>query len=181
MKNSIKMLAGSIAILALLSGTCLGQATTTGKAIRSTGEKVVTGKNTESSQDAIRLEKQKRLEFKGESTKSEVKLNMTDEFNYLGIHISCVIDKGSVAIELIDPDGKKQGSFVVKSEDVIVKGDNTTAVEHVNGQMKKVFGYPLKGEWIIRAIPSSAFATVDMFISQQFVPKIDMIDLNQIN
>jgi len=180
MKNSIKMLAGSVALLFALTTTCAGQVTTVGKTIKSTGEKVVTGKASESSQESISLEKNKELIFNEESIPSAVKFNVSTEYNYLRINISCSLASGIVAIELIDPTGKKQGIYTVKSEDNIVKGDKTQVGETAQGNMQKMFRNPLKGDWLITVAPIKAKGKVRININQQVNPRIDYIELTEV-
>jgi len=120
--------------------------------------------------DAFKLHRSRIINFKDESKLTEVKVNMTDDYNYLNINISCNFDKGSVLIELVDPKGEKKGNYSVKTDDSVVIGDKTTTQEHVMGEMAKEFTTPLKGEWIIRATPISATGRVQIEIIQQYAP-----------
>jgi len=120
--------------------------------------------------DAFKLHRSRLINFKDESKLTEVKVNMTDDYNYLNINISCNFDKGSVLIELVDPKGEKKGNYSVKTDDSVVIGDKTTTQEHVMGEMAKEFTTPLKGEWIIRATPISATGRVQIEIIQQYAP-----------
>ncbi|MFH0759869.1 MAG: hypothetical protein V2A67_00025 [Bacteroidota bacterium] len=192
MKNSIKILAWSVAVLFALTATCPGQVTTVGKTIRSTGEKtvgktirstgekVVTGKESESSQELISLQKNKELHFSEETTPSAVKFNVSAEYNYLKVNIDCSLNSGIIAIELIDPNGKKQGIYTVKSEDSIVKGDKTQVGESAQGNMQKMFRNPLKGDWLITVAPIKAKGNVKININQQVDPRIDYVELHEV-
>lgn len=180
MKNSFKIFAGSVAVLFALTATCPGQITTTGKAIKSTGEKVVTGKESESSQELIKLEKNKELSFNEETTPSRVKFNVSEEYNYLRINIDCRLNSGIMSIELTDPNGKKQGIYTVKTEDNIFKGNKTQVGETAQGNMQKMFRHPLKGEWLIYVDPIKAKGNVKINIIQQIDPRIDYIELHEV-
>ena len=180
MKNSIKFLAGSVSILLVLTATCPGQETAVGKTIRSTGEKVVTGKALESGQESIKLEKNKEFTFDGETTPSTVKFNVSEEYNYLKVSVDCTLSSGIAAIELIDPSGKKQGLYTVKSEDNIVKGEKTKVGETAQGNMQKMFRHPLKGDWLVRVDPIKAKGSVRINIVQQLEPRIDLIELTEV-
>jgi hypothetical protein len=61
---------------------------------------------------------------------------------------------------------------MLKTDDTIVTGDKTSVVEEVSGDMQKDFVNPLKGEWIIRAIPVSAEGTINVMIRQESFPGI---------
>jgi len=196
MKNSIKILAGSVAVLFALTATCPGQVTTVGKTITSTGEKtvtgtvgntirstvekVITGKESESSQELISLQKNKELHFNEETTPSAVKFNVSAEYNYLRVNIDCSLFSGIIAIELIDPNGKKQGIYTVKTEDNIRKGNKTQVNEKAQGNMQKMFRNPLKGDWLIFVDPIKATGNVKINIIQQIDPRIDYIELHEV-
>lgn len=180
MKNSLKILAGSAAIFFALTTTCPGQLITVGNTIKSTGEKVVTGKAIESGQESIKLEKTKEFSFDGETTPSAVKFNVSEEYNYLKVNIDCNLFSGIAAIELIDPNGKKQGIYTVKSEDNIVKGEKTKVGESAQGNMQKMFRHPLKGDWLIRVDPIKAKGSVRINIVQMMEPRIDLVELTEV-
>jgi hypothetical protein len=180
MKNSIKMLAGSVALLFALTATCPGQVTTEWKTFESTGEKPIPGKAVESGQESIKLEKIKELAFNEETTPSRVKFNVSEEYNYLRISIDCRLSSGIMTIELADPNGKKQGIYTVKSEDNIFKGNKTQVAESAQGNMQKMFRHPLKGDWLISVDPIKAKGNIKISIIQQMDPRIDYIDLHEV-
>ena len=136
--------------------------------------------STGSAQDEIRITKSKSLEFLGESKNAEVIVKSTSEYNYLKIAINCVLTEGDITIEIIDPDGEKQGNFTVKSDKSVKAGSNTVVEQRVSGSMTKNIGEPKQGDWIIKAIPSSAKGQAQYNIVQGFEPRLDMIGVKNI-
>ena len=131
-------------------------------------------------QEEVKIQKQKSLKFAGESKKAEVIIKSSSEYNYLKIAINCMLEEGDITIDIIDPNGKKQGTFTIKSDKTTNIGSKTEIREMVSGSMNKVLSEPINGEWIIRAIPSSAKGNAQFNIVQGFEPKIDMIDIKTI-
>jgi len=128
-------------------------------------------------QDEVKIKRSKLLFFKGESQKAEVKVKSTKEYNYLVLKLHCQLTEGNVTINIFDPEGKKQGTFTIKTDEPPVIGENTQSQQKVSGQMSKVFGKPLTGDWILKATPSSAVGNLSIDITQGFEPKIDMINI----
>jgi hypothetical protein len=129
--------------------------------------------------DDINIQRTRHLNFNNESKKAEVKINMTDDYNYLGIMMRGWINTGCLEIELIDPNGNIKGKYTLKSDVSVVTGDKTSTTETVTGEMDKRFSYPIKGEWIIRAIPSSATSGLVITIDQQYHDRLAPIDDNR--
>jgi hypothetical protein len=121
--------------------------------------------------DLVSIQRKALLTFKGESKISEVKIKMTDEYNFLKIMISSNFRAGQITVELLDPKGEKRGEYNLKSNELIITGDNTTIQEEVSGNLQKDFSNPLKGEWIIRAVPVAAEGTINVMIIQEFHPE----------
>ena len=113
------------------------------------------------------------MTFQNESKKSDVKITITDEYNYLGISIRSKFIKGTVVVEIIDPKGEKQGSYTLKTEETVVLGDNTTSGEEVSGEFDKYFRLPLNGEWIIRAVPTMATGNIQLVLTQRYIRRTD--------
>ncbi|TSA32606.1 MAG: hypothetical protein D4R64_15820 [Porphyromonadaceae bacterium] len=167
MKNSIKITVGVMAMMFAVTEFCFSQESTD-KKDRSFGTMVI---NTyvERGKDDIKVERRRTLDFKNESKKAEVKVNMTEEYNYLKIKIISQFNQGSVILEIVDPKGEKQGTYTAKSDEPVLIGDKTSTRESVNVEMEKTFNPPLKGEWIIRAIPASATGYISITITQQYI------------
>ena len=123
--------------------------------------------------DDITINRSRSMAFQNESKKSEVKITMTDEYNYLGISIRSKFIKGTVVVEIIDPKGEKQGSYTLKTEETVVLGDNTTSGEEVSGEFDKYFRLPLNGEWIIRAVPTMATGNIQLVLTQRYIRRTD--------
>jgi len=128
-------------------------------------------------QDEVKIRRTQKLHFDDESKKAEIKVEVTKEYNYVVFDIQSQLYKGEIKVEIFDPNGDKQGSFTVKADDGTVSGDNTRAESSVRGQMAKVFGKPLNGEWKIKADPASAIGDLVAFTTLGFEPRIDLIDL----
>jgi hypothetical protein len=191
MKNSMKVAVGIVAMLFTVTGFCFGQQEKATKKTNSNSERVVEGypikekiktevkgiTNSElvvagfpiSEKDPVKVQRSRILNFNNESKKTEVKVNMTDDYNYISFRIVSFFEKGCVIVEIIDPKGEKQGTCTVKSDDNIIVGENTTTKEHVSGEITKDFRYPLNGEWIIRVIPTAATGSVQIEIMQQYL------------
>ncbi len=120
--------------------------------------------------EKVSTQRKATLTFKGESKPSEVKVKVTEEEGYLKIMVHSSFESGSVSVELIDPKGENRGKYTLKTDDLIVTGDKTTVREEVTGDMQKDFVDPLKGEWIIRAIPVAAEGKIDVMILQEAFP-----------
>jgi len=131
-------------------------------------------------QDEMRINRNKNLEFNGESKTAVIKITSSDEYNYLRLNIACQLSEGKVTVEFVDPKGEKQGSFTVKTDEPPVTGENTKSEQMVSGQMSKAFSKPAKGDWFVRAIPTNAVGTLSLNISQGFEPRIDMINIREI-
>lgn len=131
-------------------------------------------------QEEVKISKQKHLTFEGESKKAEVIIKATSEYNYLKIAINCMLEEGDITMDIIDPNGKKQGTFTIKTDKTTNIGSKTVIREMVSGSMNKVLSEPIKGDWIIKAIPNSAKGKAQFNITQGFEPKIDMIDIKTI-
>ena len=177
----MRITVGIVAMLFATTGFCFGQQKNAGKKVNSNTEVVVSGHpstgigKTEEvvgypldEKDEVKIHKSRIIDFKNESKKSEVKVMMNEDYNFLQFRINCNLDKGNVVVEIIDPKGEKQGTCTVKSDDNVVLGENSTTQEHVTGEIIKDFRYPLNGEWIIRASPSSAMGRVQIGIDQQY-------------
>lgn len=120
--------------------------------------------------DKVATQRKATLTFNGESKPSEVKVKVSDGEGYLAIMIQSSFRSGSIAIELVDPKGENRGKYMLKTDDLIVTGDKTSVQEEVSGEMRKDFVNPMKGEWIIRAIPVSAEGTINVMIRQESFP-----------
>jgi hypothetical protein len=194
MKKSMKIFGVLGTALFLSTGICAAQVAGTVKATKSTGEAKpvkqisVAGyavDPTDATQpvtvqgfpivvkDQISIQRKALLTFKGESKATEVKIKMTDEYNFLKIMISSSFRSGQITVELMDPKGEKRGEYNLKSNELIITGDNTTIQEEVSGNMQKDFNNPLKGEWIIRAVPVAAEGTINVMIIQEYHPEME--------
>jgi hypothetical protein len=189
MKNSMRITMGVVGTIFAVSGFCFGQTETSqakAKEITVTG---VASKSTETNNkasndlwiteiakeqvnDQIELKKTRVLNFINASKKSEVKINVTEDQNWLSLKIHSYFETGSVLTEILDPTGAKIGTFTVKTEDQVNLGENTTTRENVTAEFVKVFRFPKTGEWIIRALPTSASGSITININQAYIPSL---------
>lgn len=130
------------------------------------------------SKETVQVQKSRQLSFKEESSKAESKVTVGNEYNYLKLTIGAELSKGTFLVEILDPKGVKQGSFSLVTEESTVKGNNTTVMEKVMGNIMKEFRNPMKGDWIVRITPEKATGGVSISIDQRFDERIDMIELN---
>jgi len=131
-------------------------------------------------QDEVKIKRTQKLNFVDESKKAEIKVDVTEVYNYVVFNIHCHLSQGEVNVQVFDPNGDKQGNFTVKADDGVVSGNKTKSESSVQGQMAKVFGEPLKGEWKIIAMPKSAKGDLAAFTTLGFEPKIGMINLQSL-
>ncbi len=186
MKNSILNALGLALILFVATGYSFGQEknsrleekTVQGFALtKSEGtivESTVQGvASRDQSRESIKLERHANLTFTPESTTSEARIKMTNDYNYLSVNIQSTFKAGSVTVELIDPKGEKRGNFDLKLDDMVITGNvKSQKMEVVTGQMEKEFAHPLIGEWAIRVIPVAADGYVIITFTQEFRPRI---------
>ncbi len=193
MENSLKITVGIAAILFAATGFCLGQTESkssgtskkakvvivTGVPSKSTG---ASNKNDvlevhdvvirEPKKDPVSLTRSIKAFYKSESKKSEYKISMTEDHNILKVTINSSFSEGVVVVEIIDPKGEKQGSFTLKRDEPIVNGDNTSSSEVVDGFITKLFRFPIKGEWIIRSLPTAATGNMEIDIRQSYTDSV---------
>jgi hypothetical protein len=145
---------------------------------KSSGELANTfeGRYLDPGQGAFKLARNRVLDYTNESKKSELKVSMTEEYNYLRIRILSTIFNGGTKLEICNPKGEVVGSYTVKADDEVVLGEQTKTSESVQGELTKSFRFPIKGDWIIRAMPTAATGNVLIEIYQEFYPNLDRID-----
>jgi hypothetical protein len=207
MKTTVKSIIGSVAILTTLAVSSYGQKAkipvSTVHTIKSAGiavageeklpgnarfvegirvdplsvsqEKVTEGKI--SPQETLSIQRSRRFDFDDESTVAETKIKATDEYNALLIAVATSLNQGSIVVDILDPKGVKQGTFTLVADEPSVVGGKTKYTGSVAGQMQKQFRFPIKGEWIIRATPTTAKGFVDLRIEQRFIPNLDYIQV----
>jgi hypothetical protein len=174
MKNSGKNIIGLGMFLFVLTAAGFGQQGKTNLDVKTVqgykigNDKVISGVEIRE-KESIKVSRTATLEFTPKSTTAEVKVNMTEDYNYLDFSIEGHIKSGSITVDLIDPKGDNKGTFNLKLDEMKVTGDAKVAkVEVVTGAMKKCFSNPLNGSWIIRATPVVTEASVYITIIQEF-------------
>ena len=111
----------------------------------------------------VSITRDRLLKFDNESKPSEVKINITND-NSLMFQVNSDFRQGTVVLEIIDPKGDKQCKYTLKTDEDVVIGDKTTTQESVHGSFSKMFRNPMKGDWIIRAIPTAASGNINIRI-----------------
>ncbi len=148
----------------------------TGQKSSGVKEATVEGRYLDPGQGSFKLARNRVLDYTNESKKSELKVSMTEEYNYLRIRIISTIFKGGTKLEICNPKGEVVGSYTVKADDEVVLGEQTKTSESVQGELTKSFRFPIKGDWIIRAMPTAATGSVLIEIYQEFYPNLDWVD-----
>jgi len=182
MKNSVKNVAGIALILLATAGISSGQEKNTkseektvqGFPITRPTATTIDGVATISqSPEPIKVANGATLKFSPESKTSEVKIKMTEDYNYLVVDINGNFKAGTVTVELIDPKGEKRGNFNLKVDDLVITGNvESTKATNAQGQMRKEFANPPIGEWIVRAIPVKAEGAITVSCSREFRPHL---------
>jgi len=183
MKTQVIISTGMVIMMMTASLSCFGQkeVVVQGKSTGIGEAKTVQGVQTlPQGQETVRLEKQTSLDFKDESKKAELKIKFTDEYNILSVRMSCQLSSGSLVVYLIDPKGEEQGTFTVKAGDDVVMGEHTKILQQVMGQMQKQIINPLKGDWIVRAVPSNASCKLDIHSTLIKEPKVEYVGLTKV-
>jgi hypothetical protein len=132
------------------------------------------------SQEYIKMERQKHLRFEKESETLEVKIKVTDEYNFFKVKIECTVTEGEIQLELLDPKGNLKGNFTIKTDSNLKTGKRTTVEESVRGSLEKTFRYPLIGDWIIKIKPNEAKGDMSIGSLLYYHPKADMLEMEQI-
>ena len=131
-------------------------------------------------QDQTKIVRSRSLELKNESKNTEVKVNVSKEYNYLRINVGCNLRQGEVHIRIFDPSGELKRNLTIKTGSNLSKGDNTTIQESVNGEIEKAFRNPTDGDWTIRVEPTDATGNVGIQTILIYNPKADLLELDQI-
>jgi hypothetical protein len=120
--------------------------------------------------------------FAEESKVAEVKINVSDEYNFLKIKIGSFLQRGEASFEIINPKGEVKGKYsIVASEDKdIVKGENTHVESFASGEMERAYRDPEKGDWIVRIIPKKATGKTDIDTYLLFEPKASLLEIDEI-
>jgi len=132
--------------------------------------------NSSFAQEQVKFDLTRQISLKNESAKSEVKVKISEAYNFLQLDILCQLRKGEINLEITDPNGNKKGEFSVKTN----FGDSSTTTEIVNGSWMKSFKHPLNGDWVIKLTPKSATGEVHIVSRMKFIPQIDMIHVDEI-
>ena len=130
-------------------------------------------------QDYSKVEKQGQLQF-GEN-KSEVAsftIDVTKGFNYLKIFVEAEIQSGDLHCEILDPKGKVIRE--INLESTVNTGNHQNFNSQMKGEMQKAIRLPEKGKWEIRLTPTKAVAFVRVEHMLAFHPKVDVLELEQI-
>jgi len=103
------------------------------------------------------------VKLEGESGKKEVVIVVEEENPFLHLNINGSVKTGSVRVEIIDPSGKRQGSFTIENSD---NGNG----EMVNSSINKNIKNPSTGKWKIQV--TSEKATGNIYVSSMQMPLV---------
>ncbi|MBN1821933.1 MAG: hypothetical protein JXR31_01900 [Prolixibacteraceae bacterium] len=131
-------------------------------------------------QSDFSLDYNRSIQIKAASEASkikEIKVECYGRNKYLHLVISSWVKTGTLKIEIIDPAGKTQESFKIESSVAGEEMDNTTPVESMifdeaSGKISKTFENPMKGIWIIKAIPKLVYGKIEVNSQQTDIPKL---------
>jgi len=127
------------------------------------------------------LSSSKIVEFHAEATPTEIKVSVTDEFNYLRFYIQGFFEEGEVEFKIFDPNGISKGGFIIKTDSDVKKGMATSIKSSVTGKMSKSYRNPEKGNWLIQIKPlKRSTGRTEIKTLQIFNPKADILELDQI-
>lgn len=138
MKTLVKLFAGTLTFMFLLTNLSFGQGT--------------------------ELDLKRSISLSGDSETEEIEIKV-EETVLLNINIKSNVKVGGLTIEIYDPNGEKQGNFSVGSQLNLNKSsmeskDKKSKNEEVSGQIEKKIKEPVNGNWIIKIIPNKAEGTV---------------------
>lgn len=102
----------------------------------------------------------RNIKLQSTSERKEIPLDITSNTVVLKLKIDCQLYYNELSIEIIDPNGKKMGSFTVENMRKHEKGQKATSLEEkytelVAGQIDKEITNPIKGKWVIQIAPKN--------------------------
>jgi len=101
-----------------------------------------------------------KINFTSSDTDYTIILEVNKPLTHIDVKFTSLIDKGDMVIEILDPNGKREGGFELEAKDANdPKGKSTS----VNGIMGKRINNPLKGEWTIKIELAKAEGVVDVY------------------
>ncbi|WP_111683916.1 hypothetical protein [Winogradskyella tangerina] len=105
----------------------------------------------------------RNLGFKESSKIQSVDIKISEKTSTLKLEIACAVRKGTVTIEIYNPENEKQGEFTI--EGMESEGDGSLfseLTEGVTGHINKIINDPSLGNWQIKFIPKDATGRVNI-------------------
>jgi len=100
------------------------------------------------------------------SKKEEIKIEVADNVKCLNIGLNSTISEGSLTAEIYDPNGDKQGYFVVESQLSSSSSSSGKNSEMVCGQLNKTINDPMKGDWVVKLKPKKVTGKIQIHTHQ---------------
>jgi hypothetical protein len=96
------------------------------------------------------------INFVGSSAVQSVSIIIKENTQNFDVVVNSTVKKGSVTIEIIDPNGNKFGNFSIEAQ----SGSDDKKPEKAAGMITKSILSPMKGEWEIKIMPMEADGAV---------------------
>ena len=131
-------------------------------------------------QEFSKMERRRDLAFTKESKVAKIKINVSDEFNFLQITIMSEFAVGEALIEILDPKDEVRGKYTIVADGDIVAGENTKVNSFVSGEMERYYRDPVKGDWMVRITPKNATGNTVIVTTLLGNPRVDLLEIDQI-
>ena len=89
---------------------------------------------------------------------------MIESTEFLHIEVTCIVEFGSLTMEIYNPNNTKQGQFSVEGQ--VKKNVSGNIEEMVSGNLVKNLENPTQGTWIIKLIPKNVTGTMNVKYSR---------------
>ena len=109
----------------------------------------------------------------GEDSKiKSVKIKITNK-NALFFNINGDINSGNVLIEILNPNGKKEGELSLEHRKVSTPKTETMLSGNTSGSLNKTINSPEIGDWLVKITPEKSNGNINISVAQYIKPTID--------
>ena len=108
----------------------------------------------------------RNIEFDQSSETQSVNIAVSEGNSQLCFGISSTLKSGDLTVEIYDPNGKDYGNFSIE-------GNNSASAKNkdmVCGQINKQIKDPMKGDWVVKLLPSQANGQIAIHTLQLGAP-----------
>lgn len=106
----------------------------------------------------------KTFTFYEEDFSQAIILKINNTYNQIKFKFKGELIKGTFVINIIDPNGKREGGFELQTLDLDTK--NKSLDNNAAGSMDKKIINPINGNWVIKIIAYKAIGHVDISIKK---------------